>query len=82
MSRRFYARVERVIIGIMLIGIIGMFQPLALELYRYGFLLLLLSTILFIVISHISPKPDNPDATGTVSIERAAEQLQGHERHG
>jgi hypothetical protein len=82
MSRRVYARAERIIIGLMLLGIIGMFQPLALDLYRYGFLLLLLSTILFIVISHIAPRPDSPDEAGTISIEQAAEQMQGHERHG
>jgi hypothetical protein len=78
MSRRSYARAERAIISLMLLGIIGMFQPFVIALYRYGFLLLLFSTILFIIISHIAPKPDTPDATGSVSIEQAAEHIQGH----
>ena len=78
MSRRAYARAERIIIGLMLLGIVGMFQPFAIVLYRYGFLLLLFSTILFIVISHIAPKLDSPDA-GAISLEQAAEHMQGHD---
>ena len=37
----------------MVLGTIGMFQPWVLELYHYGFLLLGLSTLAFIVISHV-----------------------------
>jgi hypothetical protein len=69
MSRKFYGRVERTIIGLMLLGMVGMFQPLAIDLYRYGFLLLLFSTILFIVISHISPKPVAEDTASPISAE-------------
>jgi len=62
MARKTYNQVERAIIGLMLVGIIGMFQPFVLELYRYGFLLLLFSTIGFIIISHIAPKPEASEA--------------------
>jgi hypothetical protein len=80
MSRKTYSRVERAIIALMLLGMIGMFQPFALELYRYGFLLLLFSTIVFIVVSHVSPKPEAADASGPVSLGQAAEHIQGHDR--
>ena len=39
-----------------------MFQPIVIALYRYGFLLLLFSTIGFIVFSHMSPKAEAPEA--------------------
>jgi hypothetical protein len=75
MSQKTYRRIERAIIALMLLGIAGMFQPIAIELYRYGFLLLLLSTILFIVISHVAPKPEVLDGPGPVSLEQAAERV-------
>jgi hypothetical protein len=75
MSRRTYSRVERVIIALMLLGIVGMFQPFAIALYRYGFLLLLFSTIGFIIISHIVPKA-SADTPGPVSVEHAQEPNQ------
>jgi hypothetical protein len=77
-SRRVYTRVERGIIGLMLLGIIAMFQPFVIELYRYGFLLLLLSTIFFIIVSHMSPIADRDDGTGTVDLDQATEHMQGH----
>ena len=64
MSKKTYSRVERVLIGLILLGIVGMFQPIVIDLYRYGFLLLLFSTIGFIVFSHMSPKAEAPDAAG------------------
>jgi hypothetical protein len=79
MSQRAYRRIERVIIALMLVGIIGMFQPIILALYRYGFLLLLLSTILFIVISHIAPISEAADAAGPVGLEQAVEQRLAHD---
>ena len=75
MSRRTYSRVERVIIALMLLGIVGMFQPFAIALYRYGFLLLLISTIGFIIISHIVPKA-GADTPGPVSVEQTIEHAQ------
>ena len=73
MSRKTYSWLDRVIIGLMLLGIVGMFQPFVLNLYRYGFLLLLFSTIGFIIISHVTPRPDAADVTGPVSLSQAAE---------
>jgi hypothetical protein len=73
MSRRTYSRVERAIIVLMLVGMVGMFQPFLVVLYRYGFLLLLFSTIGFIIISHLSPKPDQSDAAESVRTMSAIE---------
>jgi len=80
MSRTTYGRVERAIIALMILGIVGMFQPFAIALYRYGFLTLLFSTILFIVISHLSPTPDDAEPTGPVSLGQAVEHVQGHDQ--
>ena len=65
MSKRTYTRVERALIGLILLGMVGMFQPLGIALYRYGFLLLLFSTLGFIVFSHLSPQAEMPEAART-----------------
>jgi len=44
------------VVGIVL-GVIMMFQPWALAVYRVGFSILLFSLLSFMVISHISPRP-------------------------
>jgi hypothetical protein len=80
MSHTTHRLVERIIIALMLAGIAGMFQPFSLNVYRYGFLTLLLSTILFIIISHVAPKPGSPDAAGPISLEHVAEHEQGHDQ--
>ena len=80
MARKTYSRIERAIIGLMMIGMVGMFQPFWLDLYRYGFLLLFFSTLLFIVISHVTPPPEAADASGPVSLGQAVEHMQGHDR--
>ncbi|RMF02205.1 MAG: hypothetical protein D6768_08830 [Chloroflexi bacterium] len=48
--------VERIIIAGIVLGIFGMFQPWIFAAYKYGFLLLLFSTLAFILWSHITPK--------------------------
>jgi hypothetical protein len=63
MSKRTYQIVERVIIGAMILGIIGMFQPWRIELYTWGFHLLLVGTIAFTVFSHLSPREDDDEET-------------------
>jgi hypothetical protein len=54
-------RVYRVLFGVAVVGIvlgvIMMFQPWALAIYRVGFMVLLVSLLSFMVISHISPRP-------------------------
>ena len=50
-----FDRVERLIIGGIVLGVFGMFQPWVFLGYKYGFLLLLFSTLAFIIWSHITP---------------------------
>lgn len=55
-SQQIFSRVEGVIIAGILIGTIGMFQPFTYEFYTVGFLVLLISTLVYIVWSHIVPR--------------------------
>ena len=48
--------IEQILIGGIILGVVGMFQPWLFEGYKYGFLLLLISTLCFILWSHITPK--------------------------
>jgi hypothetical protein len=54
-SPRVYRLITWVIIAGILLGIVGMFQPWALPLYTYGFVLLLVSTLAYILWSHVTP---------------------------
>lgn len=53
MNSAVLTRVEQLVVSCMILGTIGMFQPVNIELYKYGFVLLGLSTLAFIVISHL-----------------------------
>ena len=55
MTKSTHQRIERAVIAIMLLGIVGMFQPLHIAFYTYGFVLVLVGTLSFIAISHITP---------------------------
>lgn len=48
--------IEQILIAGIVLGVVGMFQPWIFEGYKYGFLVLLISTLGFIVWSHVSPK--------------------------
>jgi hypothetical protein len=50
-----FALIERILIGGIVLGVVCMFQPWFFLGYRYGFLLLLLSTLGFILWSHVTP---------------------------
>ena len=52
-----YKIIEGVIIFGIIFGVFSIFQPWIKELYTYGFTILLVSTILFIIWSHVTPKP-------------------------
>jgi hypothetical protein len=54
--RRTHQFVERIIIFGIVGGVIGMFQPWWFLAYKYGFSVLLISTLSFIVWSHIRPR--------------------------
>lgn len=53
-----YRPIELAIIAGILLGVFGMFQPWVMWGYTYGFLLLLISTLAFIVWSHITPRSE------------------------
>ena len=57
-ANRTYKIIERIIIGGIILGILGMFQSWVFDFYRFGFLLLLISTLCFIVWSHVTPAPE------------------------
>jgi hypothetical protein len=67
--REVHRPIELTIIGGIVLGIIGMFQPWFFIAYRIGFFVLLFSTLGFILWSHIIPKrAQASDDTGSVSI--------------
>lgn len=53
---RIHRPIEWITIAGIVLGVIGMFQPWWFLAYRYGFMLLLISTLAFILWSHIVPK--------------------------
>jgi lysylphosphatidylglycerol synthetase-like protein (DUF2156 family) len=55
--QRAYRPIEALIIGGILIGIVGLFQGWKLFAYEYGFLLLLISVVAFMIWSHLTPMP-------------------------
>ncbi|HEC23006.1 MAG TPA: hypothetical protein ENI95_08825 [Chloroflexi bacterium] len=59
-SHRLYRIIEAIIIAGIVSGVVGMFQPWAFILYRVGFHVLLISTIAYIMWSHIIPKGARP----------------------
>jgi hypothetical protein len=68
-SPRIYHIVERILIGGIVLGVVGMFQPWVFFAYRYGFIVLLISTLTFIVWSHIVPRGEDPQKEiGPVAI--------------
>jgi len=54
-SPQLFGTVEKLLIGGILVGAVGMFQPWILMGYRAGFYLLFFSTLAYIVWSHITP---------------------------
>jgi len=52
-----FTSIERLIIAGIVLGVVSMFQPWLFVGYKYGFLLLLFSTLAFIVWSHVTPAP-------------------------
>lgn len=64
-----YKIIEYVIIGGIILGVVMMFQPWVFELFRWGFYLLLASTLAFIAWSHVSPA----DPVDVVAAELAQE---------
>ena len=60
MPKPLHQWIERILVALILLGIAGMFQPWRIELYTWGFHLLFFATLGFIVISHITPREEEP----------------------
>jgi hypothetical protein len=69
---RTYRPVEMIIIAGILLGVVGLFQGWKLFAYEYGFLLLLVSVLAFMVWSHMTPMP------GSLSRARPALDRRAH----
>jgi hypothetical protein len=77
-TERVYRPIETVIIAGIVLGIISMFQPWLFALYKYGFLLLLVSTLAFILWSHVRPRGAPRVELGSVSVaEIEAKEIEG-----
>jgi hypothetical protein len=53
---RIHRTIESIIIAGIVLGVLGMFQSWKMVFYRYGFMVLLISTLSFILWSHVRPK--------------------------
>ncbi|HXW01264.1 MAG TPA: hypothetical protein VEC93_22830 [Anaerolineae bacterium] len=68
-SPEVYRPIELIIIGGIVLGVIGMFQPWFFTAYQIGFFVLLFSTLGFIMWSHVIPKGvHHTEEIGGVSI--------------
>ena len=56
--QRTFQIIEYLSIAGIVLGILGIFQPWTLLAYKYGFLLLLFSTLFYILWSHVTPKEE------------------------
>jgi hypothetical protein len=67
-SHNVYRPIELIIIGGIILGAVGMFQPWWFAGFRLGFFLLLISTLAFILWSHVVPKGVHTTHLSSVSI--------------
>lgn len=74
---RIYKIIESILIAGIVLGVIGMFQPWLFQAYKYGFVLLLVSLLLFMVWNHVAPRSELVQEEETSSlIEGAPESIQ------
>ncbi|HLV36861.1 MAG TPA: hypothetical protein VKY59_17185 [Spirillospora sp.] len=64
MPRTHHQIIERISIALIILGIVGMFQSLSIDLYTWGFHVLLVGTLVFIIISHIPTQDKNSSSAG------------------
>lgn len=58
MPQRLHRTLERITVLLIMLGIVGMFQSINIDLYTWGFHILLVGTLAFIVISHIPARDE------------------------
>lgn len=72
-----YDPIEKVIIGGIVVGAVGMFQPWWFPGFRLGFYLLLIATLAFILWSHITPRGRHyEEEIGPVSVSEFERKVQ------
>jgi hypothetical protein len=76
---RTYGSIEQMIIAGILMGVICLFQPWSTVPYRYGFLLLLVATLGFILWSHTVPRAAKSEdlAAGLTTLQRIVSAISG-----
>jgi hypothetical protein len=67
-SAKTYRMIEHIIVGGIVAGLIGMFQPWVFVLYQVGFFVLFFSTLGFIMWSHIIPSSTRHEELGSMSV--------------
>jgi hypothetical protein len=75
-SQQTYSLIEGVIIAGIVLGIVGMFQPWAMDAYWIGFHVLLVSLLSFIAWSHITPKSERREEIAGTSVSRPQQEQQ------
>jgi hypothetical protein len=61
-SPRIHRIIETVLIAGIVLGVVSMFQPWLFAAFKYGFVLLLVSTLSFILWSHVTPRREAIEA--------------------
>lgn len=76
---RIYKSIKSVLIAGIVLGVVGMFQPWIYQGFKYGFMLLLVCWLLFMVWSYISPRSEEHDQEDEVAgmPDRPPDNLQG-----
>jgi hypothetical protein len=77
-SARIYTIIEYFLIAGIVLGVLSMFQPWSLQLYKYGFMMVLFSVLGYIIWSHTTPRREGQaeEAKGQPLIEAEHSQSQ------
>ncbi len=69
-----YRPITIVLVAGVFIGVLGMIQPWQIVLFKFGFLLLFICTLGYIIWSHIVPRGVRPVEVGTISASKVEQQ--------
>ena len=77
-SERIYKIIDYILIAGIVLGVLSMFQPWSLQVYKYGFMVLLFSVLGYIIWSHTTPKRESQseEITGQSYMEPEHSQSQ------
>ena len=77
MNERVHSMLIKVSIVGMAVGIVGMIQPLTILLFKPGFLALLYSTLVYSVVSQITPRRAEPGGVEAERVVQAEAETRG-----